>query len=89
MVRKRVETARTEEKQWETQTCSRRLVAAAIGALSISAYAADVNVYGVIDYGMVYNHTRYEAGGQRFHQGRQLHDGFRRQLRDPLRSARL
>ena len=37
------------------------LVAAAIGALSISAYAADVNVYGVIDYGMVYNHTKYEA----------------------------
>lgn len=32
------------------------LVAAAIGALSISAaYAADVTVYGVIDYGMVYN----------------------------------
>lgn len=37
------------------------LVAAAIGALPISAYAADVNVYGVIDYGMVYNHTKYEA----------------------------
>ena len=36
------------------------LVAAAIGALSISAYAADVTVYGVIDYGMVYNHTKVE-----------------------------
>ena len=37
------------------------LVAASIGALSISAYAADVNVYGVIDYGMVYNHTKVES----------------------------
>lgn len=37
------------------------LVAAAIGALSISAaYAADVTVYGVIDYGMVYNHDKAE-----------------------------
>ena len=37
------------------------LTAATIGVLSIpAACAADVEIYGVVDYGMVYNHQKVD-----------------------------
>lgn len=39
------------------------LLAAALGALSLSAFAADVEVYGVIDTGVKYTHEKAELSG--------------------------